>query len=351
MPLSDLWSGADPEPEQEEEQPSELESLKRQARTQKARAALALKRSEQKVEKAIQKANEAQQPQCDASAYARRLQEDFLSPSAVRTLQRSLVSCDSHDPKRRAARERSRCVWSLLQTLCRSVVSFLVPQSGSTVQHVFNTCVADDTNTTLKAVGSKRNAVYTVMNTTQTASARFHDGSWNCFFLPTPLQVLNSTKADTLHASFRSWLLVTADGCGGRWQGLGIPAEALDPIPWRTMVMIGDSLKANDSCWKTERAFLQASWRDSKAKLASSGHAIGFRVRCANHQIGLVRKPAVLAVPKYWSTLVRLGHLFETMSFRRSVAAGIVGLIQSKAFQRSLAILSSFLVGVVCLSL
>ena len=96
---------------------------------------------------------------------------------------------------------------------------------------------------------------------------------------------------------------------------------------------MGDALKANDAAWRLERQLLKQRRLDEVDDACS--RTLALRVKCMVHQINLIRKPCVLAVPHYWSTLVRLGHMFEQASFRKAIAASLLRVLQ-ESFHRAL---------------
>ena len=156
--------------------------------------------------------------------------------------------------------------------------------------------------------------------------------------IPTPVQCLPTAKADSLHAALSAWLVVSAKGFGCMWERLGFAVELPQQCKWRTVVLIGDALRANDAAWKIEMKLL--------AKQRSLGGALslaplGIRLKCAVHQLALIRRPIVLCIDQYWTSLVQLGHLYEAYSFRRGISAAIMSLLQKEGkFQRTLALLS-----------
>lgn len=227
--------------------------------------------------------------------------------------------------KQRFVRERARCVWSFLQQITHRIRNLLGGRRA--VAHVLNTCVADDTNTSLKCSKAERNVVHTVMNTVQSAMIRYQNEDWELLHIPTPVQCLESGKASSIHAAFTSWLICSAAGIGCQWQRLGCTNDLGSQAAWRTCIMIGDALKANDAAWKQETQILASARADPKS---NSQRLLGMRFRCAVHQVALTRKPAVLAIESFWTTLVRLGHLYEGHSFRRALSAAIMSLVQKE---------------------
>ena len=327
MPLSDLWDNhAAAEPL------SELQQLQNRARTEKARIARAQKRSGGERVHAPN-SDHSVEPH-GPSDYALRLQTDFFTSSFHARSHNAKVpstygdgSKAFVDTKQKNSRERSRCVWSFLVALGKVVEQLFAPSTCA--HHILNTCIADDTSTTLRGQGISGNTVHTIMNTVQTGYVRYDAlgrDRWECLYIPTPIQSLNSAKAPSLHANFSDWLLVTATGLGAKWLKLGCQEFQ---SKWKTVVLIGDALKANDAAWKGEKFSLAKQHKTNHCRV------LGLRVKCAVHQLALVRKPTVLSIEKYWSTLVRLGHLYETHSFRRSLGSAIMSVLQREgAFQR-----------------
>lgn len=313
MPLSDLWESHVPPDDSDSSDIADdsAELNKRKLQTAKAREARAIKRALKEVQ--LEGSNSIE------TTYSQRLQTNFFTHQYQRGsyVKPGVSPTDAGDVKQQFSRERARCVWSFLQGL-KAVVLELFRGKGD-IQHVLNTCIADDTTTKLKSPTSSQSIVYTVMNTVQSAQIRFANKEWECLHVPTPIKVLTSGKASSIHRAFTSWLLVSASGAGEMWNKLGCPPTLLDKCVWKTTVLIGDALKANDAARRHEsRKRLQAATQGS----------VGIRLRCCNHQLCLVRKPTVLSIERFWATIVRLGHLLEVHSFRRSLAAALVKLIQ-----------------------
>lgn len=320
MPLSDLWDWGSHESEPEEPLHSQEEeanggpdqdlkanhkALKRKLQTAAARAAKAVKQA-----RAAAPSQTGETAEKDPTSFAKRLQRAFF------TLRPHLTTSNPNeantDVKQQFARERARAVWSLLVHLKDTVVKLF--QCTDNVEHALNVCVADDTSTKLKA-SSGRNIVHTIMNTIEWAHIRFANGDWQCLYLPTAMRVLSSGQATSIHQSFTSFLLLTAQGPGIFWRRMGLENGLLSRTLWKSTVFMGDALKANDKAWKSERA-LRAEQADA--------YSLGVRLRCGNHQLCLVRRPAVLSIEKFWTTVVRLGHLMEQSNFRRNLASAIV---------------------------
>lgn len=342
MVLSDLWNGFEPislDPNIQKEEDSARN--KRRMQTSAARVAAA------RVKAQSGQAQSSQQGQRSGDdSFAQRLQSEYL------TLAYSKVSSQvaghpsssvfqSERSSKQIMRERARCIWSFLQCMVGAVSSLFATEKD--IQHVVNTCVADDTNTRMRGQISERTVVHTVMNTVESVYIRYNnncdsDSEWQLLHVPTPVLCLPTSKADSLHAAFTSWMLVCASGLGAYWLRLQCPETLLDRARWRSFVMVGDALKANDAFWKSEMRILSERRREQGQNFDSAVHrTLGLRMRCGVHQAALIRKPVALSIENYWSTLVRLGHLYEQYSFRRAISGALVSLVNKEGvFRRTL---------------
>lgn len=87
---------------------------------------------------------------------------------------------------------------------------------------------------------------------------------------------------------------------------------------WNVVAYIGDALRVNDAvCAKLNKQvhYKCISHGDSGDPTAQC-QTLFIQMHCMIHQISLTRKHLALAFSGLWSNLVRLGHLFESHSFR-----------------------------------
>ena len=323
---SDSDVADDQQPPESESQSQLVKALKRRLQTAPARAAKALK----KVETTAKGVPLESELETSDQSYALRLQRAFFTHNYQRGGYHKPALDPSNDParhgddidgKQKFARERARCIWSLLLSM-KGAICKLFDSGRGKVRHFLNCSIADDSSTRLKAAGAGggRSVVHTIMNSFQSAHFRFESGEWDCLHVLTPLQVLGSGRAEAIHQGFTAWLLSSSSGLGCVWRRLGIPEDLLSRhCQWKTTLMMGDALKANDAAWRCERA---------KRVAADDPRSLGVRFRCCNHQLCLVRRPMVLSLENYWTTVVRLAHLFETHSFRRSLASALIAVLQ-----------------------
>ena len=233
-------------------------------------------------------------------------------------------------------RDRARAVFSLVKALVAMITNLFAQgqsqgQNQAQMFHVINTHMVDDTSTRMRGPGLKdRTSVYTVMNSIQDLHLRlesdYEPSSLGCclsFRIPTPLLCLENANANTIYKNFLGSAMVTSDGIGRMFELFGLKKDLIQRrARWQTFVFIGDALKANDSAFRKERQQLSKSRRPNHLAL---------RVRCCIHQLSLIRRPAVLIIPRLWTTIVRLSHLFEVLSFRKAFATALAGVL-CKAF-------------------
>ena len=95
---------------------------------------------------------------------------------------------------------------------------------------------------------------------------------------------------------------------GHRFLSLGLNPDVGKHITAVVQIVVDDSFKAN--------AVVFRSLRRRILNQATVQH-LALNLKCAMHLGNLVRKNLALSVPGYWSTVVRLGHLFDLGRFRR----------------------------------
>ena len=290
-----------------------LNKLKKQAQTANARAQVRVNRAKRK----------RQEEESDASS-ADPLQESYAARIVDNCLTKRLF-LPSGGQDTRAARERARAVKSLLSGIVQALLRLVGPRLSSPAHAVLSTAVFDETNARLKPPSREKSVVYTMLNTVATVHVMYSITDSADFFLPTPLLVLPSPKTEDLHAALCAALPLTSAGAGRILHAAGLPADWGRESKWRCMVLVGDALRTNDAVVKLERQ-LQAAGAQQQGK---APRLLLVRLKCTLHQIALIRKPVVLSVRQYWSTLVRFGHLMESQAFRRQICLATVQLAQS----------------------
>ncbi|CAK9049182.1 unnamed protein product [Durusdinium trenchii] len=303
----------------------------RRSQTEKARNALATSRVSRRWARTVQKEigiHHESSKSSEETKGAQALQKQFFTGRLHHThaLSHSYESITCPDQNKANQRGRARCTWSLLRAIAQAFEAVFASPQAPPVKFVINTVVPDDTNTRMKGPNQgDRSLVHTVMNVVQSCAV-YCDGllkqganknhDWQCFSIPCPLSVLKTANTDHIHAAYRSTLVACASGLGERWKAFSLKPEvsrAVANAKWAAQVMCGDALEANSSAFRCERTLL-AHNRQRSVKVCNT---VAIRFKCCNHQLGLVRKPVVLGIERYWSTLVRLAHLMECAGFRR----------------------------------
>ena len=276
---------------------SEILLAKRRAQTAKARAARSRNRYQRLKDEL-------------AAATAEQDQE-----GRTERFQRQLFTKDLYDAdKGMKPEQRMRAVYSYFKALASAVVSmFLRP-----MKHVIAVVVVDDTNIKMAEQGGST-AVYAVMNGVQSVHARTMDDGLVHFRIHQPMICLQDATAVSLHRSATSWCFCCASGVGSCLARLGLHRPA-NLSNFSCGVWVLDSLKANSKLFRRERMALSQARENRngpREDLASTEVQLAFHVTCNIHKLALVRKPMVLIPNNFWSTLVRLAHLFESRSFKQ----------------------------------
>ena len=313
MSLQDLWQNIEADQNDDGDNADENRRVRRRLQTEAARTAAAVSRAVQKSQA------QAVLPAHAEETFSARLQREFLTSAGYAHARKHEYS--GVDSRHSHARERGRCIKSFLEAMGRTIARLFLGEGGNgadrdtEVSHVVNNIISDDTSTRLRSHRHDKCDVFTIMNTSQSLFFRYGSGCFESLSLPTSLQVLPSGKAGHIHAAFRAWLAVNASGIGARLLSLNcVPPEVAACPKHRTLILMGDALKANDAAWRLERALMSSERAKATSSTAPCHRVYGLRMRCANHQISLVRKPLILSFQQFWPTLVRLAHLFETPS-------------------------------------
>ena len=315
-------------------------SADRKLRTAKARTQKLLNTQKRKLEKEHDNQKESQvamstgHDTSQSLSFSEHLQHWFFTKSFFHASdQEEAYYFDKHGFER----DRARSVFSLIKALASSLGKLFQGSrdADQRIFHVLNVHIVDDTSTRMRGpnLETDRTSIFTIMNTVQSVHIRHALGqegiredqstaeNFGCCLslrVPTPLLILENADAKGIHESFTSCAILTAHGIGRMFQNFGIGKEIVPATCWRTFAFIGDSLKANDAAFRQECVELGKK---------EDGKHLAIKVKCAVHQICLIRKPAVLMIPRLWTTIVRLSHLFESMTFRKNFARTMAGIV------------------------
>lgn len=335
MPLSSLWGDESCESHSDgENAPSESQLEANRERTRKARETRALNRLRRQVGVLQEQKGERSEI---SENWASRIQTNYFTPSFKTVASSTRQTPFSKPDYKQVGKERARAVMSFLVQLVHLIERILSPPGGTQEIHqVLDCIVMDDSSTRLRSKSDNMANIYSVMNTVQTLHvAHQNKDSSESVLIPTPFACLMSQRKEDVAAGFERHLVLHCKGIGKCLESLadltGVGRNKLENLVkscrWRTQIFVGDALPTNDAVYRLQKQQLM--------KLSPKRH-LSLRVRCILHQICLVRRPAVLSIDSFWTTLVRLGHLFEQASFKKQFATAMVQVFHKAGnFQRS----------------
>ena len=277
------------ESSQKETLKSLQKKLKGQAQTAKARAASLLARATRRLAKHAQlvpqQKHEAEEFRQDVQA-----DNDMAKPG--------------HPDRAAIRRRRLRLLVSYLKSWAGAVVEFL---SGTTSSPV--------------------SPVRSVMNVVQMLIL-FHgsdDASTRAkvFTVHTPMVCVPKADCDGLFFEMVSRLCFYLGQVSYRFRMLGMAADLLRGIAIQATAICVDALATNQAVLKrlrlaTNKAHQQNGFEQIYPVLA---------ILCQIHALALARKCLLTALPGFWSSVVRLGHLFEVSSFRTQFRRALITVI------------------------
>lgn len=246
--------------------------------------------------------------------------------------------------------QRLRLLISYLKKWACTIVSFFT--SKPRVNHILLTSIIDDTNMKLASQipgsgsGSTKSRVVSVMNHVQNMVVNYdydYDGDGGGgndsesrseirrkhFKIHTPMVCLPKADTGTLATEFATRLFSFLGCTPSRFRGLGIPQNVLKSVQLQTICVCYDSLN------KTNLAMFKQIRTAVHRRRTREGHEVGIRpflgMQCQIHQLSLMRKPLLTGFPSFWSSVVRLAHLFEVHSFRAQFRSTLL-LIVTESF-------------------
>ena len=295
-------------------------------RTEKSRAQIRLNRLKRKCEAQIGAGHQANSSASilvdngrkECGSFIGQLQKNFLS----KEFSHAQYQDDGYYGLRFSfANDRARAVCALIQALAATLNAMFDRQQQPF--HAINCHCVDDTSTRMRGPNPSTDptTVYTIMNSVQSIHVHYDASSpcYSSFQIPTPLLIVENANAAGIDKACMSTAVLTSGGAGELLRRFGVNDAY---AKFKTYVFIGDSLQANNASFQRECERLARKRRDPEFV-----HHLALRVRCAVHAVCLVRKPIVLVIPRFWTTLVRLSHLFETVTFRKQLAASLTKII------------------------
>ena len=355
MPLSDLWgaaslvdsgSGADEDhgcsqssssgsgsSHGHSEQSAELRKIRRQQQTAKARTAALLSRQRKKLEKE----NEGES-QLEPDPVAQFQRTYFASTLARRGWWNPFEDGSVLQPSRQ---HRRRAIWIYFTNLARRLKALflgkaessdgegeqLAESQGCDFSHVISVNVNDDTNIKLTPAQRQSRSVRSVMANIQHHIVFKHGApdadmpSW--FLLHQPTLVLHRAVASHMLHQFKTWCLHLAGQVGPRMLAWGIPGDLFKHVRRQTFIFVADALKANDTLFRQLSKIMHCR----APEVREPPDDVALQMHCNIHQVSLTRRTLALGFDGYWSSLVRLGHLFEAHSFRQRFATSLAKVV------------------------
>ena len=346
--VSDRASAADMSDSENHDDAAEaaaaLLKLKRRQQTEKARIQSLLSRQKKKLEHE----NTGNEPADSVATF----QTSFsASKMALRNWwnpfePRAASSAATH--REDSALGRRRAVWLYFRSFAKAVKRlFLGDGPGDAgqdntdrsrdISHVISVNINDDTNVKLTSCQRGAKTVRSVMcNVQQVFVALERQTPQNDRKLPTyfqvhqPLVPLQRATAHHLCQQVLSWALSFAHQTGKRWQAWGVPDDLFRHVHRHVFVLASDALRANDSLFSelTKMIHYRAAKQQEDGQDCHRVETAALQVHCAIHQHCLTRRTVVLGFKGFWSTLVRLGHLYESHSFRTKFAASLAKVVR-----------------------
>lgn len=228
-------------------------------------------------------------------------------------------------------RRRLRVIFSWFKAWISKLVHFL-QGPGISSSHFFTVNIVDDSNFVLSqlvdgAPNWRKARVVSVMNMVQTVVIPWTDDNecqrYQTYLVHTPMVCLPKTDAWRLGIELRSWLICFLGKIAPRFHGWGIGENSFAHIKIQGSLFCWDSLKTNIAILKQLRYMTHLHH-------LQSGHDTLHPVlanKCLLHQCALLRKPSLYHFAGFWSSIVRLSHLFEVSSFRQYFKSALIRTI------------------------
>ena len=273
---------------------AELRKYKNKAQTANARARVQLNRQA----KALQQS----QPE-PADINGTFLQDYFATRSSKRS--------GTHNQQ---SAPRAQAIYSYLKAFVGAVVSLF--QRLTDIDHIISTNVFDDTDVAMSLDANARRSKVPVMNNVQDVVVGHSGDSHVWFHVHQPFMILHGTKFVDLYNRFCSWLLFGIGTVGFIFALFGLGFSSVADATLMVFGVCRDALKTNSPVIRELKKHIAKAARDKRAG-AHQPHLLCIDIKCLTHQFGLLRKDIALAFSGYWPNVVRLGHLFESCSFRK----------------------------------
>ena len=307
---------------------AELELHRKRERTRRAREQSLLSRQRRKLEQTAE-------PDPDTSAKATFQRTYFAAKQAKAPWWNPFEEILPGSLPGREDRGRRRAVWMYFTNFAEAVQQLFLgspAEDGAVRQPIeytisINTC--DDTNIKLlsgqRGSAEIRSVMANIQHHVVVEQAPTQADASGAAEVPTifavhqPIISLHRATADHLKEQLLSWQLSFGGLTGKRFHAWGVPPNLFKFVKHHVFVLVSDALKANDAI------FRELAQQTHAKSIGDKGDPVTLvvHIHCGIHQISLTRRTLALGFDSYWSTLVRLGHLMESHSFRQRFSASL----------------------------
>lgn len=326
--------GSDSDSDSSEDDPVALlqAAMKRQARTAKARAASLVARTTRKLAKLAN----LRPPEHPAESFREAVQA---------TSSLNLAGQNSTGARGR----RLRLLVSFLKGWCSAVVTFFNSfthghsngeeanssnNEHARLHHTITTSIVDDTNMKLSNIVLpewKLSRTVAVMNNIQTFIAAYSSSKQlqhKVFSVHTPPVCLPKSDKSTLYQEVASRLMLFLGSLSSRFECLGLANVAIK-ARIQGLCICQDSLATNVAVLKYFRTRLFQKHQDNIGSERTDDQCVYpmLGVYCVIHQLALARKVILNSFGGFYSSIVRLGHLFETSTFRSQFRRALMAVL------------------------
>ena len=276
------------------------------------------------------------------------MKEMAVSDMLVKTAAEEFVpdlqpNCDLNKPGRHRRKDRHRrlrLIMSYLQAVCTAINALFEGDQSPKIAHILGVSVLDDTNIRLSRTVQgqwQSSRVVTVLNNWQMCTACYtspaeghQDPFQRCwahrsFALHTPPTCLPRANAPAICLELKSWMFSFAGEVGKRWQALGVSSNLFATVPIVAQVLCYDSLKTNLKIVKMLREELYRK-QDVQDRSATAT-CVMFGTLCSIHQLALCRRGLLFYYTGFWSSIVRLSHLFTVHNFRAQFRSALFSVL------------------------
>ena len=207
------------------------------------------------------------------------------------------------------------------------------------VRHTISCIVVDDTNMRLSQADAqvsqwKTSRVVSVMNICQTlvacygtlvssASHTLEPALHKVFTVHTPMVCLPKADVDGIYFEMVSRLFVFLGEVSYRFGVLNLARNILQSTLIHATALCMDALATNQAVAKRLRLAIHSRHKENQY----SQLVPALIVLCQIHGLALARKCLLNGLPHFWSSVVRLGHLFEVGSFRMQFKRALITII------------------------